>query len=167
MNPTVFVTYAWEPAETDFEKYQKEVLRFTNELRNHGFDATFDLDENTGNWTQVMVDGLRRDKIIVLLSPEYKRKADETSSTGVAIERNTLVERRKNDPTSVIFAKLPSLSSKKNIEIIPHIFGGSIVIDLSKNTTTDGYNQLYAKLTGQKTIQLNPINGKPPIIKQL
>lgn len=163
LNPTVFVTYAWEPEGTEFEKYQKEVLDFTNELRDHGYDATFDLAaENIGNWTQVMVDGLKKEKIIVLLSPEYKRKADETDDTGVAIERNALVERIKKDPNSTIFAKLPSQRDRKPEEIVPNIFGGATVIDLSKKNTTDGYNMLYTRLNGDKVVDLHPVNGTPP-----
>lgn len=162
-NPTVFVTYAWEPEGTEFEKYQKEVLEFTNVLRDHGYDATFDLAaENMGNWTQVMVDGLKREKIIVLLSPEYKRKADETADTGVAIERNALVERGKEDPNSIIFAKLPSQTNRKPKEIVPNIFGGAVVIDLSKNNVSDGYNMLYTRLNGDKVVDLHPVSGTPP-----
>ncbi len=161
--PTVFVTYAWEPEGTEFEKYQKEVLEFTNILRDHGYDATFDLAaEHIGNWTQVMVDGLKKEKIIVLLSPEYKRKADETADTGVAIERNALVERRKVDPNSIIFAKLPSQRDKNSEEIVPNIFSGAIVIDLSKNNITDGYNMLYTRLNGDIVVDLHPVSGTPP-----
>lgn len=167
-NLTVFITYAWEPENMEFEKYQKEVLEFTNVLRDNGYDAIFDLGSgNIGNWTQVMVDGLKKEKIIVLLSPEYKRKADETASTGVAIERNALVERIKVDPNSVIFARLPSQRDRKLTEIVPNIFGGVTVIDLSKKSIIDGYNMLYTRLNDDKVLDLHPVHETRPNTKKL
>ncbi len=169
MKPTVFVTYAWKPQGTEFEKYQREVLDFTNLLRDHGYDATFDLATGKNNWTQIMNAGLQRDKIIVLLSPEYKSKADKTVGTGVAIERNAIARRLKAEDGSVIFAKLPSQKGKKSEEVLPIIFSGENVIDLSKGDSfiSDGYNMLYAKLDGVAVAELHPIGTAQKNIRKL
>ena len=169
MKPSVFVTYAWEPLNEEFQKYQKEVLDFTNELRDHGYEASFDLAEGKNNWTQIMIDGLQKDVIIVLLSPEYKKKADTTIETGVAIERNAIVNRLKAGDGRVIFAKLPSLRDIKVEEVSPVIFAGENVIDLSKdeNSISDGYNMLYARIKGEVIVALHPIGDVEVNIKKL
>lgn len=169
MKQSVFVTYAWEPQNAEFQKYQKEVLEFTNELRDYGYDATFDLASEKHNWTQIMIDGLQKDKIIVLLSPEYKKKADKTIGTGVAIERNAIVERLKKVDGSVIFAKLPSLKDESVEAVLPVIFAGENVIDLSKSDgcVTDGYNRLYSRLAGEEIVDLHPIGTTKKKVKKL
>ncbi len=169
MKQSVFVTYAWEPQNAEFQKYQKEVMDFTNKLRDSGYDATFDLASEKNNWTQIMIDGLQKDKIIVLLSPEYKKKADKTIGTGVAIERNAIVERLKKVDGSVIFAKLPSLKDETIETVLPVIFAGENVIDLAKsdNCVTDGYNRLYSRLEGEEIVDLHPIGTKKKKIKKL
>ena len=165
MPTSVFVTYAWEPEGSEFEKYQEEVYDFTLKLRENNFDASFDLAETSNNWNRIMIEGLQKDKIVVLLSKEYKRKADKAIGTGVAFESNAIVDLLKTDPEKVILAKLPSQAKYKISEIKPVAFPGENVIDLSKTNKTNGFNLLYSLLKGEPIAYLPPVSGKSPEIE--
>lgn len=159
---SVFVTYAWEPENSEFEEYQKEVYKFTNKLRDNHFDASFDLAESSNNWSQIMINGLQKDKVIVLLSKEYKRKADKTVNSGVSFESKALMELLNTYPEKVILARLPSQKEYSIAEIKPICFPGENVIDLSNDTKTDGYNLLYCRLLDKPIVELEPITGNYP-----
>lgn len=164
---SVFVTYAWEPENSEFEEYQMEVYNFTTELREYCFDASFDLAEPSNNWSQIMINGLQKDKVIVLLSKEYKRKADKTINSGISFESKALMELLNNNPEKVILAKLPSQKEYSISEIKPICFPGENVIDLSKDNITDGYNLLYCRLLNINPAPLNRIKGKYPQVRTL
>lgn len=169
---TVFVTYAWEQTGEKIKKYASEVKDFVNILNSNGFDATFDLAElnNTDNWNDIMINGLKRDKIIVLLSEEFKRKADneeKEKGSGVRIERNSLINKNNEDPKSVILAKLPSLQNIKKKDVLPECFKGKNVIDLSSNDFHDGFNLLYSRLTDIPIAETDPPKGDVPPINKI
>lgn len=159
---SVFVTYSWEkPSDLNIQNvYLKEVIDFVKTLRQNGYDATLDLDmyKKTHNWTEMMTEGLQKDKIVVLLSREYKRKADDCKKSGVKFESNAIVDRLGRDRENVILAKLPS---QKNIDInnlLPICFAGEDIIDLASNEKSDGYNKLWL------TLDCNSIDGElPPV----
>lgn len=159
MHSTVFVTYSWEDPNNEnlTLNYLKEVTDFVNTLRDNGYEATFDRDmyQHNHNWSEIMIEGLQMDKVIVLLSKEYKRKADDSyKRSGVAFERNVLIRRLKKDRKSVIFASLPSQSQFEFDEILPICFSGEDAIDLSSTSKLNGYNKLFSSLGD------NPIPGK-------
>lgn len=171
--PTVFVTYSWEKPSDSSDKnaYLIEVRDFAIKLRKSGYPATFDFDlyKKTHNWTDIMIEGLQMDKIIVLLSKEYKRKADDWGKrTGVKIESNALVARFNRDPQNIIFAKLPSQHDISHDELIPICFAGQDVIDLSSTELTDGYNRLILALNNESPTgdlpSVNPVVNKGSIV---
>lgn len=166
---TVFVTYSWEKPNDSSEgnAYLSEVIDFVKKLRQNGYDATLDLDmyKRTHNWTDIMVEGLQKNKIIVLLSKEYKCKADDYKKrSGVKFESNALVSRFNRDPQNIILAKLPSQHDMALDEILPICFSGENVIDLSSTEITDGYNQLWLTLNHNSVADdfppVNPVCNK-------
>lgn len=164
--PTVFVTYSWEKPSDSSDKnaYLIEVRDFVKKLRDNGYPATFDLElyKKTHNWTDIMIQGLQMDKVIVLLSKEYKRKADDwEKETGVKFESHALVERFKRDRQNIILAKLPSQHDTSVEELRPICFSGENVIDLSSSELTNGYNLLWLSLNNQSpTGDSSPVNSK-------
>lgn len=153
-HPSVFVTYAWESSEnaSEDDKYLKEVAGFVNELRKNGYNATYDraMFKDTHNWTEIMTKGLQMDRIIVLLSPEYKKKADDfVKNHGVKDERNGIKKRLAENPGSVILAKLPSQKECTPDQVLPVMYSGEHVIDLASQKLTDGLNLLYRTLAGK------------------
>lgn len=173
MPKTVFVTYAWKPSGPEVEKYAREVKEFVELLRAHNYDATFDLAlfERYDNWHTVMIEGLKMDKIIVLLSPEYKAKADFYNGkhgSGVEFESSILTQIIKEDPKRVQLVKLESLRGVDNKEIIPICFNtGKNLIDLSKNSAIEGYNRLFSRLSDIPVVVTAPVSGTDPSINTL
>lgn len=71
----VFVSYAW-----DSEMHQQNVLEFVAFLRKKGFNATLDRalsqNETATNFFRMMHENIQNpDKMIIVLSEGYKRKA--------------------------------------------------------------------------------------------
>ena len=170
---SVFVTYAWESGVTLVEHYAREVQDFVNYLNQHGVNATYDLAlvSQYHNWNRAMINGLQRDKIIVLLSKEYKVKADGLDSDkgqGVKFESNHLMELMKNDPKRVILVKLESMKNIPNNDIVPICFSdGSDLVDLSKTGTMDGENKLWSRILDIPITQISNPSGAPPLVKTL
>lgn len=170
---SVFVTYAWESGVTLVEHYAREVQDFVNYLNQHGVNATYDLAlvSQYHNWNRAMINGLQRDKIIVLLSKEYKVKADSLDSDkgqGVKFESNHLMELMKNDPKRVILVKLESMKNIPNNDIVPICFSdGSDLVDLSKTGTMDGENKLWSRILDIPITQISNPSGAPPLVKTL
>lgn len=170
---SVFVTYAWESATALVEQYAREVQDFVNYLNQHGVDATYDLAlvSQYHNWNKAMIMGLQRDKIIVLLSKEYKAKADSLDSDkgqGVKYESSHLMELMKTDPARVILVKLESMKNIPNNDIVPICFSdGSDLVDLSKTGTMDGKNKLWARIMDTPISQVSNPSGTPPLVKTL
>lgn len=171
--PTVFVTYAWEPKGKEIEQYAKEVKSFVDTLRGQSIDATFDLAlfEQYDNWHTVMIEGLKRDKIVILLSREYKAKADRFEGrhgTGVEFESSILSQENRKDPTRVILVKPECMKGIPNEEITPICFNtGKNIIDLSESGIIGGYNRLYARIFDEKIVEPTPISGPSPVIKKI
>ena len=69
----------------------------------------------------------------------------------------------------MIFAKLPSLKDESVEAVLPVIFAGENVIDLSKSDdcVTDGYNRLYSRLVGEEIVDLHPIGTTKKKVKKL
>ena len=111
------------------------------------------------------------DKIIVLLSPEYKAKADfydGKHGTGVEFESSVLTQIIKSDPTRVQLVKLESLSTVANEDIIPICFyTGKNIIDLAKTGVLEGYNRLFARLRDEEIVETIPISGTTPPVRKL
>lgn len=165
MNHTVFVTYSWENSEKDDYSldYLQEVKEFVNQLRDNGYKATFDRDmyQHNHNWSEIMIEGLQMDKVIVLLSKEYKRKADDCfKRTGVAFERNTLIGRFNKDRENIILARLSSQRQFEIDEILPLCFSGENVINLASTTPViDGYDLLFSTLSNNSVVgELHEVN---------
>lgn len=170
---TVFVTYAWKPSNKEAVKYAEEVLAFVNKLRANNYNASFDLElfEKYDNWHTTMIEGLKMDKIVVLLSKEYKAKADYYSDkhgTGVEFESSVITQIINKDPTRVQLVKLESMRDIPNEDIIPICYNtGKNVIDLSETGTLVGYNRLFARLSDRTIVDTNPISGDDPTIQKL
>ena len=94
----IFVSYSWEKNEPD-----KEVLLLVNELRQEGYDANCDVMEiqqtTSINFGKMMAENLTEaDKVIIVLSPSYKKKADSFSG-GVGEEYQYIINDIKHNKT--------------------------------------------------------------------
>lgn len=138
--PSVFVTYA-----NDKYDMKEKVLSLVAFLRQNGIPAACDetmLDEGMSNFIQIMEKGLSYDKVIVVLSEEYKNRI-EANHGGVVKEFNYIADDIQKNPQKYI---LVTFSKTRELEnIMPSMFAGFLVIDLVKDSH-DNYNTLYARI---------------------
>lgn len=99
-NPiSIFISYAY-----DNEEHKERVESFTEMLLQMGFDARMDsmLKAEYPDIDQMMTYGLKCDKIIIVLSPQYKKKADN-SIGGVWKEFKMIADDLEKNPKKYIF----------------------------------------------------------------
>lgn len=155
-NGDVFISYSWNSAE-----YINKIVDFTNHLRKNGFNANIDqvfIQESSSiNFYNMMLQAFQKhNKIIIILSEEYKIKADNFGG-GVGTEYELIINEIKKDDKKFI---LVSFTGYKE-EIIPYGLNGREVIDL---TLEDGFEKLYSKLTGENKFEfLEVSNIKPKV----
>lgn len=151
----VFVTYAWgNPIHED------EVRRLTNHLRDKGFHAEVDRmltqDRTTLNLKKMMYLAMQYDKVIVVLSPTYKQKADEFKG-GVGTEYTILINDIDEKPNKYILVTLDGITK----DIIPFGLAGNEIVDLSK---PDGEDKLFRKLTGVPEFEFSPVASQKTVL---
>jgi len=158
----VFVTYAWENKE-----HNGTVISFVNFLREKGYDATMDRKESQEeaaiNFNQMMVDGIRSvEKVIVILSPKYKERADETKG-GVGFEFSIILEQLKITKNKFIFVSFGKSDYK---DITPIAIGGREILNLKTEQDEHDFNNLFAKLESKNTIVFSEVSDEKVKIKK-
>lgn len=157
----IFVTYAW----TD-NKHKEKVISFTNFLRESGYDASMDRknsqEESAINFNKMMVQGIQNsDKVIVVLNPKYKERANKFEG-GVGTEIEIILEEIKSNPNKFIFVSF----GENILEITPTAFKGRDILDLKKDQDEANFNGLFAKLESKNTIIFSDVSKtKPSIIE--
>lgn len=155
----VFVTYRWES-----EDHKQEVLSFTNFLRSKGFDATLDLKEaeteTSINFHTMMHFNIQNNnKVIVILSPDYKRRA-EAKQGGVGVEYQLILSTIDTYPRKYILASFQEVSP----DIVPFGLSQREVLNLKNK---DNHERLFAKLMDVSMVELAPVADTLPVIKKI
>lgn len=150
---SIFVSYAY-----DSKDHARKVESFVELLRNMGFDAKMDvmLRDDYPNLDQLMTYGLQSDKIIVVLSPEYKRKADN-SIGGVWKEFIMIANDLENNPKKYIFVSFDSFNEALKQKVSPTRIGNRWIVDLDKGRQ-DGYNELISFIKEEKEYPFSKVN---------
>ncbi len=157
---TIFVSYAWENSD-----HQERVTSFVDMLRSMGFDAKMDtmLTQEYPDIDKLMTYGLRCDKIIIVLSPEYKRKADEASG-GVWKEFKMIADDLEKNPQKYIFVSFEEFSEDLKEKISPKLIGNRWVVDLHKGRD-DNYNELVAFIKEEQIYPIKKVNERVASVK--
>lgn len=159
MTISVFVTYCWENLEHD-----NKVIQLTDLLRKQGFAAEMDKSksqqETAIDFIQMMHEAMTKyDKVIVVLSENYKLKA-EMFKDGVGMEYSFIIKDIIDNPNKYVLVSFQGIS--KNIT--PLSFSGREIVDLQKGD--DELEKLYSKLMNHAPIQFAPIGENLPQLKQ-
>ena len=156
---SVFVSYAYDNVE-----HKERVESFVEMLLQMGFDAKMDsmLKSEYPDIDQMMTYGLNCDKIIIVLSPEYKKKADN-SSDGVWKEFKVIADDLEKNPKKYIFVSFDSFSKEMKEKISPKRIGNRWVVDLEKGKN-DNYNELTAFITEEREYPFSKPNPKPAAV---
>lgn len=147
----IFVTYAW-----DGETPDKKVLTLVADLRKYGYDAFCDImksQEVTAiNFHEMMAKSLQNtDKVIVVLSEQYKKKADSFAG-GVGEEYRYLISDCGNKPQKYIL-----VTFEKDIKkVIPDFLQGREVLSLDENNII--CDSLLHKINGTNQYSFPPVS---------
>ncbi len=155
----VFVTYSW-----DNEEHKEKAIAFTNFLRDNGFHAEVDkmlVQNETAKDFKVMMHKGMTDyqKVIVILSEGYKKKAEEFIG-GVGTEYTLILKDIEVNPNKYILISFEG----HNDNIAPLFFKSREIIDFSKDN--EGEKQkLFAKLLDKKLYEFSEVAPKLPTIE--
>lgn len=153
----VFVTYAWED-----ESHNDQVLSLTDHLRTKGFEAMNDkllLQQGTSvDLQKMMYQNLTEaDKVVIVLSKEYAKKADGFSG-GVGIEYEYILKDIDVNPDKYIlvsflrYSETPFPIVLRKREIVPLI-------------NAVGLTYLYQKLVGAKLYKMSEVAASTPVFE--
>lgn len=144
---SIFVSYSWKN-----DKPNKKVLEFVNFLRTQGFDARCDVmymqQETAISFPEMMARAFKdAEKVIVVLSKEYKNKADSFKG-GVGDEFRYILTDMKEKSCKYILVSFEEILKGVLEESVPDFLRGREVVDLTKDSK-ENYQKLFSKLTGQ------------------
>lgn len=152
----IFVSYSWTNEQPD-----EKVLRFVDFLRKNGFEATCDIiykqQETAINFTEMMAKCLRESsKVIIILSEEYKNKADSFIG-GVGEEYRYIITDINSNKNKYILVSFQSLTNDIKNKITPDFLNNREIIDLIKDEKEE-YRELFSKLNSQDSFIFSDIN---------
>ena len=158
MHPTVFISYSWSDDE-----YNQRVIELSRKLISDGVDVKLDkFEARPGHelldFMESCVKDPLIDKVIILLDPVYKSKANERVG-GVGAEASIISPEIYENTKQEKF--IPVIFDKKGKDIkscIPTFLSSRVYIDLSsKNSNQENYKRLV------KTIYGVPEYNKPSL----
>jgi hypothetical protein len=161
---SVFISYCWEN-----EHYKELVISFVEFLRKNGFLADLDISimqsETSVDFNRLMHKGiLHYDKVIVLLSSNYKIKAEKFEG-GVGREYRYIINDIDQKPLKYVFASFELITTSKIKEITPIEFMGREIVGLKKDELNN-FELLFSKLTDAKRYIFSDIAQNTPTIIQ-
>jgi hypothetical protein len=158
---SVFVSYAWED-----EAHKGNVESFTDMLRAKGFDAVMDssLKRKYPDLDKMMTIGLNCNKIIIILSENYKKKADNQEG-GVWKEFKMIADELEINPQKFIFVSFEAFSDSLKRRIAPRRIGNHYIVDLCKGKSDD-YNELISFLTDEDDITFKLVNTHTQMVSK-
>lgn len=161
MKEEIFVTYAWGTEEDNHKVYS-----LVERLRIEGFNATCDvikMQEQTAiNFKEMMQKGLTQDKVIIVLSEGYKKKADEFKD-GVGTEYRTVINDIEENENKYILVSFCEVTNETLKSICPYMLKGRYVINLNKK---EALNELFAKIKGEAIFEFSEVSPNEPEIER-
>jgi len=160
---SVFVSYSW-----DGNDYKDKIISFVEFLRNNGFEADMDIklmqDETAIDFNRLMHKGiLNYDKVLVVLSPNYKTKA-EAFEGGVGKEYRFISSDIDKNPKKYVFTSFEPITNGVIDTIVPIEFKGREIVDLHKDESNN-FEALFAKLTDTKVYKFSDIAKNTPLVE--
>jgi hypothetical protein len=160
---SVFVSYSW-----DGEAHKEKVISLVEFLRNNGFEADMDVklmqEESAIDFNRLMHKGiLKYDKVLVILSKNYKEKA-EAFEGGVGKEYSFILNDIDKNPKKYVFTSFQSITSELINTIVPIEFKGREIVDLMKDEANN-FETLFSKLTNTKIYKFSEVAKNTPLIE--
>lgn len=156
-NLVVAVSYAH-----DSDEFNKKVVAFVSCLREkHGYDAIMDeyikQKETAVDFNEMMAKMIpNANKVIVLLTPKYKERADQFIG-GVGDEYRIILEEIKTCPKKFIFASFVPINDEVVTRINPAALGNREIVYLSDD---EQWDDLFSKLLDEPIIDFPDVANK-------
>lgn len=152
-----FISYTWDSPE-----HKEWVLNLANRLVENGIDIILDqYDLSVGNeMTYFMEKGMTADKIVAIMTPTYKKKADNRDG-GAGYEYSLITKElfdSKPDQTRII----PVLRAGERKESSPFFMQTKISHDMRKNEKFDSRLFELIKILADQPPVIKPPLGKLP-----
>lgn len=155
--PLVFISYSWEDDE-----HQNWVRRLAEDLVNNGVDVLLDIWENkNGSDIAHFMDGSGRlaDRVLCILTPTYKKKANELTG-GVGYEyRNMTAEMYANVKTIKF---IPVIRKGSYEESSPTALSGRVTVDMTDDSKYEEKLEELLRDILDKPKYIKPELGIPP-----
>lgn len=161
-NPKVFISYCWSN-----EEYINKVVDFAKRLRSNGIDVVLDqfqmkLGNDMNNFMEKCVNDKTITNVLILLSPDYKTKADSRSG-GAGIETQIISGEVYSNVENTKF--IPILFEKRGEDTsacIPTYLKQRRWLDMSEDSDFERqYIELVRALYGNDKFVENPLGAKP------
>lgn len=153
----IFISHAWINAMPDIR-----VLSFVNYLRENGYEAQCDVmlqqQQTAVSFPEMMATSLAKaEKIIVVLSENYKKKADGFEG-GVGEEYRYIIGDFSQRTNRYILVSFDGRSDN----IVPEFLRGRDIVDLKKDKENE-YRELFSKLSSTNKYQFADVSTKKAI----
>ena len=158
----VFISYSHDSAE-----HRDRILALANRMRGEGIDCRIDrfVESPSEGWPLWMQDQIEQaDAVLVVCTETYERRASgkEVPGRGLGARwEGAIIMQQLYERVSSEF--VPVVVSGADVEHIPVWLAGQTYYDLS---SSDGYERLYRRLTGQPEVleaPLGSVRAMPPI----
>lgn len=152
-SPRVFISYSW-----DSDEHKKKVKELANKLLNSGIEAIIDqYDLQPGDRLPYFMEKISRaDKVLIICTPTYKKKADNRKG-GVGYEGNIISSELLTSQNERKFIPLIFEGDIENS--LPTFLAGKLAIDFTDFTQiNNNYDDLVATIYGERK--------KPPVVKR-
>lgn len=151
----------------DSQEHVEKVMSFANFLRENGYDCSMDqLFKQTStsvDFNEMMLKFIpNAKKVIIVLTPEYKRKADSFEG-GVGKEYRFINDDIVQNETKYILVTFTSLSIVSIDKLLPHGLKGREIVDLAKDSLNK-YELLFSKLSDKPIYDFSPVNSNKTTI---
>lgn len=153
----VFISYSHDSSE-----HKERVLQLSNRLRSEGIDCNIDQYETSPSigWPLWMKKQIKEaDFVLVVCTDVYEKRfeREEETETGLGAKwESSILAQELYDAEAKNNKFIPVIFSFEDLEYIPVVLRGATHYNLDNG---EAYEELYARLTGQKLI-LKPNIGK-------
>lgn len=132
--------------------YNEKVIGFVNRLRKHGYNALMDeylkQQETAIDFNEMMANLITKSKkVIIILSPSYKDRADEFEG-GVGSEYRIILDEINKNPKKFIFVSFEPINCDSLNRIRPKALGNREIIEIANNDKE--WDKLFSKLTDKQ-----------------
>ncbi|SHM99231.1 SEFIR domain-containing protein [Anaerosporobacter mobilis DSM 15930] len=158
IEPEIAISYS-----QDTQSHIEQVISFANFLREKGYACFMDMllkqNETSIDFNEMMLKLIPvAKKVIIILTPNYKKKA-ENFEGGVGKEYRIINDEILRMDNKYLLVTFLPLSTTSISTLLPHGLEGREIIDLNEDQK-NGFELLFSKLSDTPIYLFSPVNSK-------